>query len=362
MMKFLLLVFLLNIFTACTNDEKITPSGKKIYIRILASLSGNKQQFAHQSLLGMKTANKMKKYLSNGDEIALHVEDTKTKKESFIKALNKIDKSKIIVTFEGSNTLLNLKENLLKVKIPIISTLATNNKITSLNQNMIQVCMDNNTQALVAAHFVKDEKFINHVGIIYDKTNKYSSELAKQFNDVYTSIGGNTNFIYDISTPDDFEKFKAEDKSKINLLYSVVNAQQEVVIVKLLKEQNVQIDILSTDGLFNNALENEKDNIALFDGTYVIEHYSHKKLKNKHYQILQDSSHAFLAYDAYQLIYYALDNCVEYDKECISSILKNSAIVKGISGNFSMVNSKAKREVYVDKIEGTKLVKVIVIN
>ena len=372
MIKIFLIVFISIFFSSCSNETKIIPSGKKIHIAILAPLSGENKRYGTQSMLGINAANNMKKYLSNGDEISLHVEDTKADKQTFINAITDVNKSenKIIVSFEGSNSLLKVKEELKSIKTPIIATLATNNDITSLSENMIQICMNNDAQALVAAHFTKDEKFIDNVGIVYDKTNKYSLELAQEFKNIYTKLGGKVEFFNDVSNFIGYSKFKNIDKSKIKLLYSVVGAKKDVKIIRLLKKQNINVDILSTDGLLNNALESQRDNLKLFNGMYVVEHYAHKKYKSKKHKKLkkylkkynlQESSYAYLAYDAYQLLYYALDNCVEYDKECISAIMKNSDVIKGISGNFSIIDSKAQREIYVDKIVDAKLIKEIVI-
>ena len=372
MIKLFILSIIITLFTACSDDEKIIPSGKKIHISVLAPISGDNKRYGRQSLLGFNEANNMKRYLNNGDEIVLHVDDTKTDDKIFVKAMDSanINDNKIIITFEGSNNLIAVKDTLKAIKKPIIATLATNNEVPSLSENMIQVCMSNDTQALVAAHFTKDEKFINNVGVVYDKTNKYSSELAQEFKIIYEKLGGVIEFFDDISSDVDFLKFKNRDKHKINLLFSVANASQNVKVITLIKKQNKHLQILSTDGLLNNALENERDNLDLFNGIYVVEHYAHEKFSHKDRKRLEkylkkydleESSYAFLAYDAYQLVYYALDNCVDYDEGCISAILKNSGIISGISGNFSMLDSKAKREIYVDKIKKSKLIKEIVI-
>ncbi len=364
MIKTFLLVFMLVFLSGCSDEKKIRPSGKKINITILTSFSKMDKKYGSQSLLGIEKANDLKRYLSNGDEIVLHVEDIKSLNSSDIK------NSKILITSAGSNKLINLKAKLQKIHIPIIATSATNNEITSLSDNMIQICMSNNTEALVAAHFAKDEKFIDNVGIVYKKTNRYSLQLAENFKNIYTKLGGHVKFFDDISDNRGFMKFKHKDKKDIKLLFSVVNAKQNIKIINLIKKQNKKIIILSTDDLLADALKNEKSNIKLFNGIFVIEHYAHKNYKKKNRRELAsylkkhnsgESSYSFLAYDAYQLLYNVLNNCVYYDNQCINTNLKNSGTIAGIAGNFSIINSKAKRAVYIDKIEDAKLIKEIVI-
>jgi ABC-type branched-subunit amino acid transport system substrate-binding protein len=230
--------------------------------------------------------------------------------------------------------------------------------------------MSNDMQALVAAHFIKDEKLIYSVGVVYDKSDKYSYELAHKFKSLYTKLSGKIKFFDDISTNIGFKRFKDRDKNNIELLFSVADAKQSAKVISLLKKQNPNIKILSTDGLLDNALENERDNLDIFNGIYVVENYAHIEPKTHEHKALkkyllkyklEESSYAYLAYDAYQLLYYALDVCVDYDTQCISAAMKNSDIIEGIKGNFSIINSKAKREVYVDKIIDSKLIKEIVI-
>jgi ABC-type branched-subunit amino acid transport system substrate-binding protein len=316
-------------------------------------------------------ANKAKPYLKNGDEIVFEVLDTKSNYINAAKALKSFKKKgvKSIVSFEGSTDMINLKDDLSTLDIPLIVTLATNNEITSLSNNISQVCISNDTQSLVAAHYIKDEKLIHNVGIIYDKSNKYSVELSSEFRRYYKKIGGIVRFYFDISKDKDLSKFKKLNKEEVEMIFDVSDALYTSKVLKLLKKENSDIELLSADGLLSNVLENYKDDVKLFNGIYVIEHYAYNTKMNKNRKKLekslkkynlQESSYAFLAYDAYQLLYYALNNCVDYDFACINAVMQDSGIVKGISGNFSIIDAKAKREVYVDKIVDSKLIKEIV--
>jgi hypothetical protein len=75
----------------------------------------------------------------------------------------------------------------------------------------------------------------------------------------------------------------------------------------------------------------------------------------------KESSYAFLSYDSYQLLVSALNSCSEYNKECINAIFKNSEIIYSALDDFSMINSKVKREIYVDKIKDSSLFEDVVI-
>ncbi len=137
-----------------------------------------------------------------------------------------------------------------------------------------------------------------------------------------------------------------------------------------MQTENLTYKLLGTDGLLSSALDMDEKSLELFENHYVLDHYTHSQKrsdKQKNLEKLLDksgyknSSYAFLAYDAYQLLLYALNNCPEQDSICINSLLQNSDIVQGISENFSILNSKAKRGVYINKIKDAMLEKEVVV-
>ena len=57
----------------------------------------------------------------------------------------------------------------------------------------------------------------------------------------------------------------------------------------------------------------------------------------------------------------ALQNCPKYETQCINAMLRDSDIIEGIFGNFSMKDAKSRRAIYIDKIKDAKLIKEVVI-
>jgi len=370
--KVILFIALALMFTACEREQTITPSGKTIEIGVLAPLSGEDKRLGHQSILGLQAAKKLQKYLNNGDEVVFKILDTKTEIKSTKKALNTLasENVKSIFSFMSSKEMTTLAREFYHTKIPIITTLATDNHIARESTYISQVCIDNNTQTLVAAHYIKDEKFIQNVGVIYNKNNHYSSVLAEEFQKYFSKLGGEIDFFIDISTPLGFKKFQEQNKKKTKMLFNTTNAKMTAKILKILESKKLSFDILGTDGLLSGALELPRDDLKLFDGVYVIEHYAHNTKRDDTREKLEEllakdgfseSSYAFLAYDGYQLLLHALNSCPDYNKECIKHTLQNSSTIKGILSNFTIIDAKAKREVYVDKIKNAKLQKEVVI-
>jgi len=371
MIKSMFFLLILILFTSCVKDKKISPSGKVVKIGVLAPLSGDDKRFGKQSLFGIKSANEHKQYLNNGDEIVFEIIDTKTNYIYAKKALESLKNKNIkaVLSFEGSDSMISLSKKLKNFKIPMLVSIATNNEITKLNSYITQVCMSNDSEAIVASHYLKDEKLIHNVGVLYDSTNRYSTQLSKGFIEYFEKLTGTIVFEIDISSNGGLDEFKNVDKKNVEMIFNALDARLSYDILKILKKQNDSIEILGTDGLFSDILEYYKDDVSFFDGISVIEHYtneedvSEKAEKLKQYlnkYNLKESSFAFLAYDSYELLYYALNTCEDYKPECINTMLQNSDVIEGIHGNFNIIDAKSKREIYVNKIQNEKLVKEIV--
>jgi len=366
---YLLLLLLIFSLSGCLEEKKIKPSGKSIKIGLLAPLSRINRKYGYQSLIGIEFANRQNRYLKNGDEIVFEIADTKSSPEGTKEALAYlIDKNvTAIISFVGSGNTLAIKKSLQKSTTPMIVTLATNDEIVSINDSIAQICMSNQREALVAAHFIKDEKFINSVGIVYDKTNVYSNSLAMQFQEYYKGIHGKDTFVLDFSQKNAIEQLKKENLKDVKMIFSTLRAQESAHVLKVLKPKHVKV--LLSDGSISSAKESAKNDLDYFNGAYIIEHYASNMKGNKDYKKLQkllkkeeliDSSYAFLAYDAYQLLLYALENCPKQEQKCINALFQNSDVIEGIAGNFSMENGKVKRKIYIDKIENLRLKKEIV--
>jgi ABC-type branched-subunit amino acid transport system substrate-binding protein len=362
------------LFVGCDyfEDVKIVPSGKVVKVGVLAPLSGQHKRYGTQSLLGLKSAHKMHQYLTNGDKIIFEIVDAKSDNNSSLEALCKLKDKNVssIISFLGSNHMLALSPYFDMKKIPVIATIATHSDISKDTQYVSQVCMSNHMQTLVASHYLRDEKLIENIGIVYNKQSTYSQALADEFQIYFKDIGGQIDFYIDVSSEEGIEKFHSQKNETTQMLFNVTDAEQSVTLINALHALHWEIEILGTDGLLSDALEHSSEDVELFDDLYVVEHYAHNKtvtkkqkqfknyLNNKN---LQESSYAYLAYDGYQLLMNALENCQNYERQCINAMLHDSGIIEGISGNFSMKNAKANRAIYIDRIKNAKLIKEVII-
>ena len=366
---FMLVISLM--FVSCGQKKETKPSGKTLSVIVLTQSDIKNKNLGHQSLLGLKSAKKMQKYLNNGDEIVFLVLNIKDKNfTEILKNTMLKNKPVAIVSFLSSDEILGLKNELKHYAIPVILTLATNNNVADIKNSFIQVCIDNHKQSLVAAHYIRDEKFMKHVGIVYEKGSVYSTSLAKEFKEIFKNLGGEIEFFLDMGDKNSFKVLADMHGGKTEMIFSSLNSVLMSKTIKILKDKKWHTEILGADGLYSGILQNNMQDMGMYDGVYVIDHFAYDTYPNKKrmrfeklllHEGCKDSSYAFLAYDSYRLIVYALQTCPKYSKECISAVLQDSETIKGISGNFSIVEAKAMREVYIDKIHNAKLEKEVVI-
>ncbi len=371
MRVFLLVLVGLLFFTSCDNTHTIVKNGKTVQIGILVPLSGKNKRFSKQSLAGLNAARDMQTYLKDGTEIQFIILDTKSDLSEARKMFYALKKQKVkaIISLMGSDMMLAMHSIFQENHIPIIVTLATDNQIVNLSDTISQVCFTNKTQALVAAHYLRDEKLLSNAAIIYDRSNHYSYALAKEFKKYYQSIGGKVDFYLSINTPKELNKFKNQKNITSDALYITSNVITTLDIIKMMKKVSPRLKYISGDGLLSSTKALDKVDASILDGVYVTEHYASNGKKDKkirdlekllHKEGYDESSYAFLAYDSYLLLQSALNQCKNLKNQCINNSLRNSMIIHGSSGNFNIRHGEAQRRVFVDKIENMKLYKEIV--
>jgi ABC-type branched-subunit amino acid transport system substrate-binding protein len=371
-MKVYLLVLVSVLFlTSCDNTHTIVKNGKTIQIGVLVPLSGKNKRFSQQSLAGLNAAKDMQTYLRDGTAVEFIILDTKSDLSEARKVFYTLKKQKVkaIISLMGSDMMLAMHSVFQENKIPVIVTLATDNKIVNLSDNIAQVCFTNKMQALVAAHYLRDEILLSNAAIIYDRSNHYSYALAKEFKKYYQSIGGKVDYYLSINTPKELNKFKNQKNIGTDTLYITTNVVMTLDIIKIMKQKFPRLKYISGDGLLSSAKALDKVDGSILDGVYVTEHYAlngkkDKKIKDLektlHKEGYDESSYAFLAYDGYLLLYSALNQCKDLKTQCINNSLQNSEIIHGSSGNFNIRDGEAQRRIFVDKIQDMKLYKEIV--
>ena len=373
-MKNFVFFLIIVIFFGCSSSKEAKyKSGKSVKIGILAEHTYNHTDFADQSTAGVLAINKLQPYLSNGDKIKFVVVDKKETPKEVQKGLKLFKKKGVVAAFcfFGSTQMHEAAKVFAKNSIPLIATLATNDDIPLLAKNITQVCFNNHRQALIAAHYIKDELLYDKVAVFYHKKSQYSTALANEFRTYFLSLGGKITLYADSNTPEDMKKIKYLKGLNTQIIYSATDAKSVMMIQKNLQKNHIKLPIITSDGFISSIFGIQKTvAIKKFNGIYTTEHYAHnikksnllkafdEELQSKGYQ---ESSYAYLAYDGYSLLKSALESCKGYKKECINKHLRNSSLIKGVISKFNTIDGETEREVYIDKVENGKLIKKVVV-
>jgi branched-chain amino acid transport system substrate-binding protein len=360
------------LFIACERTEPIQPSGRVVTIGVLAPKSGVYSRLGTQGESGLKVAQAMHPYVNNGDVIKFKVIDTQSRLDLAQAGLETLAESNasVIISLLSSNEMLKLYDKFQEFQIPVIASVATDDAIASEEGYVSQVCMNNQTQALIAAHFIQDEILLKGVGIVFDGNNTYSVHLAQAFKKQIHRLGGRVEFSINMGTEAGKEKLKEHKHRSIEALFAPINAQKLNTVLQWKDALGLEYIVISTDGLLSDVMDLDASALERMQGVYVTEHFADDELMSSREKRIKkrlqeqgehESSYAFLAYDSYMLMHYAMQNCLGYNHQCLNASIHDSEVIQGAVSNFSMFEAKAKREVYVGMIDGRKLKKVVVV-
>jgi branched-chain amino acid transport system substrate-binding protein len=127
----------------------------------------------------------------NGATIKLIVEDNLGDPTTAINTYNKLAGSDNVVGILGpitSSAALAIRRSATKLKVPVISPTATNDKVTQGHGYMFRACFNDSFQGRIIANFVIKEA--KKAATLTDMNSDYSKGLAKSFKAAFETAGG----------------------------------------------------------------------------------------------------------------------------------------------------------------------------
>jgi len=251
-----------------------------------------------------------------------------------------------------------------QAKIPVITTLATNMRITRDKEYIFQISFNDSIQGSVMAKFAIEELNAKSASLLYDITQNYSCEISGFFKDQFVQCGGK---IYDELTftsdirdfTDHLEKIKKNEPDILFLpSYHLVSLFQ----AKQARSLGIKSIFFSGDswGVFRDSLYPPELN-----GSYHC-HFWHpqmsqqsinfaKKYKEKYG--ISAISVAAASYDAFNLIVTAVENQNSIHPREIKNGLSKINNFNGITGeiNYQSTNIPQKT-ILITKIMNGKTV------
>ncbi len=369
----ILLLFLwLSLIAGCDRPTVIKPSGNTIKIGVIGPFSGPDRAMGEDGLKGIRTVMQMQPYLDNGDRVELVIEDDKNEPDLSVNGLKKLateDKVSAILLLSSSAAGLAVNELADSYQVPVLVLLASHPDIAKEKKYVSQLIFDNIFQGRVAALFVRDELLIDRVAVFQNPKSFHSTSLGNEFIRKFEAIGG--TIAADIQVTDATDDFKDTlerlQKTKTQLLYLPVEAEDFIRISTALEEVNWAPERMGSDGLVANVLRQYPEDADLLEGIIDIDMYTNdikgtsfgEQAGKVYRQLFDKPANSFTAVGAegYAILLKSMNRCTRPDdRQCVNSMVHSIDSFEGIIGRISIfADGKAERSLIVNRIKNGRM-------
>ena len=256
--------------------------GDTIKLGWMGSLTGEQAAYGicESQTLKMMVAEKNAQGGILGKQIELICYDTKGDAQEAVNVAKRLcaqDKVCAIIGPNASGQCIAIQSVLDQYKVPDLSTVATNEKVTvqdgKLKEYNFRVCFLDPQQGKIAGSFVYDELKFDKAAILYDINDDYAKGLKDNFIKVFTAkggtivaeeayTGGDTDFTAQLT------KIKEADPQ---IIFTPIFYQDFIMIHKQARTLGIELPMLGGDGCASQVLFDAADAV---DGSYVINHVS----------------------------------------------------------------------------------------
>ncbi|MCL1905762.1 MAG: ABC transporter substrate-binding protein [Clostridiales bacterium] len=377
--KILILVlamFMLFTICGCTNKAADTKTEGPIKIGWIGSLTGD------SAVWGTNESNMLKmlveKTNANGGILGRQVEltcyDTKGDANEAVNATRRIisqDKVCAIIGPNASSHCIAIQGILRELKVPDISTVATNPKVTfddvanTVHPYNFRVCFTDPYQGAIAGGYAYDELKFTRAAILYDIADDYSQGLTQYFEETFTARGG-TIVAKEAFKKDDVD-FRAQltkiKNTDPEVLFLPIYYKEVALIAKQARELGVSCVLMGGDGWPSDTLfEMAKEELQ---GSYLVNHLDtndpaflplKKEFEGKYNTTLE--MNGYMAHDAYLVLVAAIEKAGSDDTQAITDALTQIS-VQGVTGTITLSaenHNPIGKEGSIQKIEGNQYV------
>ncbi len=342
---------------------------KEIKVGAVMPMTGPLAAYGQTANLGIELAHKLQPKLKNGDTIKLVLLDNKGDKVDTATATTRLITSDKVVAILGALTSSNTAQVISiadKKKVPVIASVATNDKLTMRRKYANRVCFTDSFQGEVVAQYAKDKGYKTAV-VVVDQAQVYSLGLAKAFQKKFKSVGGKILKKIKITSGDKDFKAVVSQVKKLNpdFLFLPTYHPEASMIARQSKQLGLDKPMFSGDGVANQTFIDLGGKAVegymftdFFDYTNPPSQTSkdfvefHKKDTGK----AEVNSFTALAADTYNILINAMNNCKDpSDSVCVNKELKKTKNFDGASGTISLDESgNATRSAVIKVIKDGK--------
>lgn len=314
-----------------------------------------------------------------GKQIDLKIYDNRGDAVETTNAARKAIQNDGVVAFIGpdsSSGAIALDEVCDEYGIPHITTTGTNYKVTqreedgSVRKYAFRICLSDPQLGDIMGGYAIDKLGYEKVAILYEITSEYSLGIAQNFTDAFETKGGEIVASEAYKTGDvDFraQLSKIKEIGEFDALMIPANYKEVGLIAQQARSLGIESPFLGVDAwMMQDLFEIAKDEVqgAVFPCAMDVNAESLQEFKTA-FQEKWDmdpdkgGTDAYLAYDCFELIKYAIEKAGEADPEKIRDEMENAKDVQCLTSVISMdpETHNPIRTASIFQIQGTEFVK-----
>jgi branched-chain amino acid transport system substrate-binding protein len=255
-----------------------------------------------------------------------------------------------------------------KAKIPMITPISTNSKVTKTGNYIFRVCFNDESQGKAIANFAYSYLKARTAIILKNIDEEYSLTLAKVFNDSFKNLGGTILFI---------DKYRNTSINFSTVLNKIKNNRPDVVFIPgyekdsglLMKQASglgINTKFLGGDGWSGESIKDYGGDSM--EGGFYSTHWHQSSSVEKTSYLKQlyrkqlgsekkiDYVALSLTYDAIMLLADAIKRAGSADRDKIQQSLAETINYKGITGNitFDKYGDPVDKQIVFLKFKGSK--------
>lgn len=354
----LILVMSLSLaLTGCSSQAPAAPSGDQpaapaegdtIKIGVFEPLTGANAGGGQLELEGIKLANKLYPEVL-GKKIELVVVDNKSDKvEAATAAARLIEKDKVsaIIGSWGSSLSMAAGDAVRNAKVPAMGTSCTNPLVTEGNDYYFRVCFIDPFQGTVMSNYAFSKLGAKKAAIIQEVSSDYAVGLAKFFTDNFKKLTDDEDSIIAVANyntgDQDFTAQLTNIKSmNPDVIFAPGNFTESALVIKQARQLGIKTPIIGGDAweapefieiggeavedvVFSTFFASEKPITA--ESTKLIDAYKAE------YGGKEPAAVTALGYDAYLIIYKAIEAAGASDSASIHKALLETKDFQGAAG------------------------------
>ncbi|MDD4505496.1 MAG: ABC transporter substrate-binding protein [Sulfurospirillaceae bacterium] len=345
---------------------------KEVKLGVVMPMSGPLAAYGQTCNEGVEFANTLAPTLKNGDTIKLVLVDNKGDKVETATATTRLISSDKVVGIIGALTSTNTAQVIAitdKKQIPVISPVATNDKLTEQKEFANRVCFTDSFQGAVVANYATKDLKLKTAVVVVDQAQVYSLGLAKAFTEAFKKAGGTIVKEIKVSSGDkDFKAVVSQIKTaNPDMIFLPMYHPEVSMITRQAKQIGLVKPMFSGDGVANQTfIDLGGDSVEGYMFTDFFDYSAPPTQKSKDFIAAYEkktgkkevNSFTALGADSYNVMVNAMNNCANpEDSVCINNEIKKTVAFEGVSGVINIdKNGNATRSAVIKVIKDGKAV------